>query len=172
MTDIEKKALALVNEVRELLIYEADTGELFWRERGPHLFAPFTKRVASRAVTVSPEQQAKMWNTKYANKRAGTPNKDGYLSINFKGKFVLAHRLVWVLHNGDWPQHEIDHLNGDPRDNRIENLRDVPHAINMHNMAVHREALVDAETYVTKRGGLITLAALAARGGRIVWEGE
>lgn len=172
MPTIEERALALVNEIDDLFRYEPETGNLLWKDRGAHLFTPFTKRVSSKTVTVSPDQQAKTWNTRYAGKIAGKANRDGYLSIKLKGKFFLAHRLIWLLHNGNWPQYEIDHLNGDPRDNRIENLRDVPHSVNMHNMAVHRDALSVADTCVTKRGGVISRAALAKRGLKLVEVGD
>jgi len=37
----------------------------------------------------------------------------------------LAHRLAWYLYYGVMPRYEIDHINGDKGDNRIENLREV-----------------------------------------------
>lgn len=44
----------------------------------------------------------------------------------------MHHRVVWFLHHGYWPK-EIDHINRDGRDNRIENLRDVSHHVNVMN---------------------------------------
>ena len=35
----------------------------------------------------------------------------------------MLHHLVWAWHHGAWPPIVIDHLNGNPADNRIENLR-------------------------------------------------
>src|SRR6185369_5842834 len=35
--------------------------------------------------------------------------------------------------HGEWPKHDIDHINGDIIDNRIANLRDVPRLLNMQN---------------------------------------
>lgn len=49
------------------------------------------------------------------------------------GKNYLAHRLAWLHHYGEWPQYEIDHINGNVADNRLANLRDVPHRTNCEN---------------------------------------
>ena len=37
---------------------------------------------------------------------------------------INSHNMVWVLCKGQWPKGELDHINGDKRDNRIENLRE------------------------------------------------
>lgn len=64
----------------------------------------------------------------------GSLDKDGYLIIKVKGKQFKAHRIVWFLHYGKFPLYEIDHINRNKLDNRIENLRDVPHLINLKNV--------------------------------------
>lgn len=64
---------------------------------------------------------------------AGNFRSDGYRKIKFQGKQYLAHRIAWLLHTGAWPTGDVDHINGNPGDNRIENLRDVPHSINLQN---------------------------------------
>jgi len=51
------------------------------------------------------------------------------------GQRGLVHRFAWLYEYGEWPKHGIDHINRDPQDNRIENLRDVPQAVNMKNRA-------------------------------------
>lgn len=64
---------------------------------------------------------------------AGQRHKDGSLFVTVFGKRVRVHRLVWFLVTGKWPDHEIDHINGDNTDNRFSNLRDVDHQTNLQN---------------------------------------
>ena len=53
----------------------------------------------------------------------GSYDKDGYLIVKVKGKQFKAHRIVWLLNYGELPNGEIDHINRNKTDNRIENLR-------------------------------------------------
>ena len=93
--------------VRSLLDYDADTGLLRWR----------VSRGSVQAGAI-----------------AGSPNKDGYLGLSIKRTTVLAHRVIWLHVHGVWPTRQIDHINGDRRDNRLVNLRDVAPAVNSQNL--------------------------------------
>lgn len=67
---------------------------------------------------------------------AGTTNKDGkhYFTVTISQKKYSVHRIVWVMVNGDIPNGlEIDHINRDKYDNRIENLRLVTRSQNSLN---------------------------------------
>lgn len=66
------------------------------------------------------------------NKPAGSIHKTGYRHITWQGKSQKAHRLIFMLHHGYMPQ-EVDHINGDRADNRIENLRAVTRSENQCN---------------------------------------
>jgi hypothetical protein len=66
--------------------------------------------------------------------RAGSLHRQtGYLIIGVNYVRYYAHILAWFYVNGEWPQHEIDHRDGDPCNNAISNLRDVPHKKNIRN---------------------------------------
>jgi len=59
----------------------------------------------------------------------------GYRAVQHLGTLYLAHRLAWALMTGAWPEHEIDHINGQTDDNRWLNLREVTRSENMQNQA-------------------------------------
>ena len=63
----------------------------------------------------------------------GSYDKDGYLIIKIKGKQYKAHRLVYAYFHGKFPSNEIDHINRNRTDNRIENLRDASRLENIAN---------------------------------------
>lgn len=90
-----------------VLRYEKDTGIFFWKIR------------PARNVFVGDV--------------AGNLNR-GYVSITIDKKVYKAHRLAWFYIYGKWPQKQIDHINGNPSDNRISNLRDVTDSINRQNL--------------------------------------
>jgi hypothetical protein len=90
------------NNLAELLSYNKETGLFTWRKPGKG-------RRASKSI-------------------AGCQRPDGYYRISINKKLYYAHRLAWLYVYGRWPTQHIDHINGDPSDNRIDNLREAdPH---------------------------------------------
>ncbi len=121
-----KKPLPTPDELRQLLRYEPETGKLFWKDRTPDMF----RDGAHRAAWV-----CKRWNTKYAGREAfTTDNCNGYKIGGIENKSYLAHRVIWAMTSGKWPEADIDHINGDRRDNRLINLREVSRSENLRNM--------------------------------------
>ena len=68
----------------------------------------------------------------WVDKPAGSIHKTGYRHITWMGKVHKAHRLIFMLHHGCLPP-EVDHINGDRQDNRIENLRPANRSENQCN---------------------------------------
>jgi hypothetical protein len=65
---------------------------------------------------------------------SGGKTADGYRRLKVDGKQQYAHRLIWIMHNGDIPKNKfIDHENRIKTDNRIENLRVVTNQENAFN---------------------------------------
>lgn len=113
--------------IRQLLRYEPETGKLFWLPRGPEWFEP------GRWTAV---QQAARFNTRHAGREAFTAvDGKGYLCGMVLNHLCRAHRVIIAISFGEWPAADVDHINGDRKDNRLKNLRAVPHAGNMKNAA-------------------------------------
>lgn len=66
-------------------------------------------------------------------KPAGCVSGAGYLVIKINRKQVRANRLAIFLCTGQWPNGEVDHINGDKLDNRLANLRVADRCINSQN---------------------------------------
>jgi hypothetical protein len=70
---------------------------------------------------------------RYRGKIAGSVSKRGYEVIRVLGKIYYAHRLAWLYVYGEWPDGIIDHIDRDPLNNRIQNLRVATAAENTMN---------------------------------------
>lgn len=70
----------------------------------------------------------------FIGKECGYLHK-GYRYMKLKQQRKAVHHVVWFLHHGYWPDptKDIDHINQDKLDNRIENLREVNRSINAFN---------------------------------------
>lgn len=94
-------------EVLSLLDYNPTTGNLYWK--------------------VSKNNRIKVGD------KAGSLTEDGYWKVMIHRKKYYAHRLIWFMVHGCFPTGQIDHINGNRLDNRIENLRDSTNGQNQAN---------------------------------------
>ncbi|MDU5747881.1 MAG: HNH endonuclease [Haemophilus parainfluenzae] len=106
----------------ECFTYNENTGLLTWKERPLHHFKK--------------ERDMNVINGRMAGKPAKSSLNGRYHVVFVNGNFYLCHRVVWCLHHGYWPECDIDHINGNKLDNRIENLREVSRSQNMSNVGM------------------------------------
>lgn len=64
---------------------------------------------------------------------AGSQNLGGYVSIGVDCRRYYAHRLAWLYVRAVWPATGLDHIDGDPSNNALANLRETTPAANMQN---------------------------------------
>lgn len=100
-------------ELKKIMFYDQKTGNFYWR--------------------ISPSSKILPWA------KVGTFDKNKYVCIVYKRHSYKAHRLAWLYVHGKWPNGEIDHINNNPSDNAITNLRDVSRKQNEENKPVHRD---------------------------------
>jgi hypothetical protein len=116
-------------ELHKFLICNPVAGTMTWRARTPEMFSHCER----------PEHACAAWNARYAGKEAfTTDHNEGYRVGKIFGRTYRAHRVIWAMTTGAWPEDQIDHINGDPADNRIENLRAVTQSENLRNAALPR----------------------------------
>jgi hypothetical protein len=98
--------------LKELFIYDPDSG------------------VFTRRISTGRHDRHK------AGKVAGT--KGIYWHMHVDGKRFVGHRLAWMYVYGEPPKEDLDHINQNKLDNRIENLREATRRQNMQNVTLHK----------------------------------
>lgn len=119
--------------IKELLYYDEKEGQLYWKIRGQHLFSPTIK---------TKQQSANAWNARYAKTKAlssevGDGYRSGCINIDNKKYRISHHRAVWFLNYGYWPNN-IDHIDHNKENDKLENLRDVTPLENSQNVSMHK----------------------------------
>ena len=117
-----------IQVLRDCLLYDCETGLIYWKIKPAG-----TRRVAGDV--------------------AGNVDKQrGYVQIRLLGKKMYGHRVAWALHYGEWPNAEVDHINLNKSDNRLNNLRLVTHQQNLWNQPRRPSKVGRKGVYRTKSG--------------------
>ena len=96
-----------LTQLRAILHYDPETGIFTWRVKT-------CRKVVAGAV-------------------AGYMKPEGYTVIRINKISYRASRLAWFYVTGEQPLYDIDHIDGNPRNNIFTNLRDVTTAGNIQN---------------------------------------
>ena len=96
-------------ELKEILYYNQDTGEFFWK--------------------ISPRYDVNVGD------KAGY-NHNGYTRLTIKCKKYLTHRLAWLYVYGEFPTGDIDHIDNNRNNCKINNLRIANKSNNVHNRKI------------------------------------
>ena len=115
------------DELRRVFSYDKETGVLYWNWRPESDF--------------SSEKEWKRFVTRRVGAVAGSTMRTSYgkrskVQICYAGKTRAAHRIIWRLVHGVDPDGFIDHINGNPFDNRMKNLRLSDDRTNQFNRGV------------------------------------
>jgi hypothetical protein len=78
-------------------------------------------------------------NNRKMNKPVGTLNSSKRLTIHIYGKSYLVHRLIYLYHHGYLPEF-VDHVDNNPLNNIIENLRPASRSENNRNCTVRKDS--------------------------------
>jgi len=96
-----------LDQLRALLHYDPKTGQFIWRVKT-------CRKVVPGAI-------------------AGYTKPEGYTIIRIDKRRYYVNRLAWFYVTGGWPTGDVDHIDGNPRNNAFNNLRDVSTAGNIQN---------------------------------------
>lgn len=88
--------------VKDFLTYNKEDGNFYWKQS-----TNASIHIGTKAGTI-----------------VGTLPDGGYITISIFGKHIKAHKLAWFYEYGYIPLNEIDHINHNRLDNRINNLRE------------------------------------------------
>ena len=108
-----------------------------------------------------------IWKASRVNRvgcRAGHFDKGtGYYRLGVMGRNLNLHRVIFIWHHGYNPENCVDHIDRDPTNNRIENLREITKQCNGRNCNL-RSTNVSGITGVSSYGGSKWIAQITVNG--------
>lgn len=134
---VNKEKTLNVSLVKELFDYDENTGNLIYKKA--------RKRIKVGDIV-------------------GSEHNNGYLQCRIGDHIYYLHRLVWLFKKGVWPSGEIDHINRNKKDNRIENLRIASRSENNKNVDCRKTSITKVKgvrfdkrsnryvAYITEKG--------------------
>lgn len=116
--------------LQEAFEYVPETGKLFWKKRPLEHFENYS--------------EWSRFNTRWSGREVGTKNiqytTDKPMNLVFSMLYggekrkMLVHRVILAMHSVEMPQGMVvDHIDGNPHNNRLCNLRVIRHAANIAN---------------------------------------
>lgn len=98
-----------------LSLFEYRDGKLFWKQK----------------------------TSKYSNIRVGYEvgylDKNGYIIVVINSKHYKLHRIIWKMFYDTDPMEQLDHIDHDKSNNKIENLREVSQKENSKNQTKNKD---------------------------------
>jgi len=105
---VKEVRLPTMEDINEWVSYDKETGVFTWKKDKPRRFK--------------------------SGDRAGVVNGVGYEWMSIPCcRRLYSHRIAWFIANNQWPDGDIDHINGEKLDNRLCNLRVATRSQNNQN---------------------------------------
>lgn len=110
----ERETREVADAVFRVISYDSNTGDIF------------RKLKDGTSIRIENSKRTDRWGCSY------------YL-VSVCNKKFMVHRIAWLLHYGEWPDGQVDHVDGDGLNNKISNLRCVSNQLNAMNQKMRSD---------------------------------